>query len=324
MKTIQSFFFQLGSFLLPSSRENLKVVVLSILAATTFWFFTALNKNYTTQINYPISFVYEREGLMEVAENAKEISIDVSGGGWNLLRKTVWFNVPEVVIPIENPLNTHYIRGAALYPEIASQLKEIKLNYVVTDTLFFDIQRIDTLKVALFVPDSAISLETDHRVTSDVMINPDTLLVVGPEKILAQLDGRLAIPLRQTEIDNNFRERINVPKYPFEKVQISPPSVEVFFEVTRYVHKEILVPISYLGAFKDRKAQVSDSTSKVIITLPFKDSKITLVADSFRVIADKRKLNLKDSTLTLTLDKYPAEFTEIRLEKPQVKVSYAE
>ena len=324
LKTIQSFFFQLGSFLLPSSRENLKVVVLSILAATTFWFFTALNKNYTTQISYPISFAYEKEGLIEVEENAKEISINVSGGGWNLLRKTVWFNIPEVVIPIENPTHTHYIRGAALYPEIASQLKEIKLNYVVTDTLFFDIQRMDTLQVVLYVPDSTISLEIDHRVTSEIMINPDTLSVIGPEKILAQLDKRMAIPLRQTEIDNNFRERIDVPKYPFAKLQISPLSVEVFFEVTRYVHKEVEVPISYEGVFKDREAFVVDSLTKVIVTLPFKDSKITLVPDSFQVVADKRKINMKDSTLSLTLSQYPVEFTEIRLEKPKVKVSYAE
>ena len=69
-------------------KENWKVILLSIIGAATFWFFNALNKNYDARISYPLSFSFDRDSVIVVEPLAEEVKIDVTSGGWNLLRKT--------------------------------------------------------------------------------------------------------------------------------------------------------------------------------------------------------------------------------------------
>jgi hypothetical protein len=74
--------------------SNLKVVVLCILAATTFWILNALNKdNYNTIVDYPIQWEFDRENFMPVKPLPESVQIQISGNGWDLLRK--YFNLNE-------------------------------------------------------------------------------------------------------------------------------------------------------------------------------------------------------------------------------------
>jgi hypothetical protein len=61
MRVIQSIFN-----LLRFNRRNWKAVALCIFAATVFWFFNALNKNYTNNINLPMVFDYENEKYVAI------------------------------------------------------------------------------------------------------------------------------------------------------------------------------------------------------------------------------------------------------------------
>jgi hypothetical protein len=51
-------FFKSIFNLLRFNKKNWKAVVLCVFAAMIFWFFNALNKNYTTNISFPIAFDY--------------------------------------------------------------------------------------------------------------------------------------------------------------------------------------------------------------------------------------------------------------------------
>jgi len=52
----------------PRQVSNIKVVVLCVAAATTFWILNALNKeDYTTIVDYPIEFEFDQEQFMAVS-----------------------------------------------------------------------------------------------------------------------------------------------------------------------------------------------------------------------------------------------------------------
>jgi len=102
-------------YIFTPSNKNLKVVLLCVIGATTFWFFNALNKNYTTDMRYPVVFEYDSDSSVLVRKLPEFIEINVSGGGWELLRTTIWFNRNSLIIPIENPFNTSFISGQQLF-----------------------------------------------------------------------------------------------------------------------------------------------------------------------------------------------------------------
>ncbi len=110
--------------------NNWKVVLLSIIGATTFWFFNALNKDYDARISYPIEFQFDRDSVVIMQPLPTTLSIDVSSGGWNLLRKTFWFNVTPIQIVLENPTEIGFYTRNSLMPIVSDQLDELKINYL--------------------------------------------------------------------------------------------------------------------------------------------------------------------------------------------------
>ena len=122
--------------------KNWKVVVLSLVGATTFWFFNALNKSYDTNINYPIEFVFDKDSVVVMKPLPENIRMNVSSGGWNLLRKTYWFNLPPIEIELTNPTSVQYMDRGLLFPIVVNQMTELRVNYIVSDSLFIDIYHV--------------------------------------------------------------------------------------------------------------------------------------------------------------------------------------
>lgn len=320
MKRLNDILKSIFFLLTPSSSENLKVVLLSVLAATTFWFFTALNKTYTTRINYPVQFDFEKEDLIVVRELPENILVDVSGGGWNLLRRTVWWNIAPVNVPLENPTYVRYIKGAALYPEIADHLKDLKLNYVATDTLYFDIQKNISRRLKLEVNDSSILLEDGFRITSDITLGQDCVTVLGPEKLLLNLPNTLEVSLNKKSINRSYSEKIKIPSFDNKLIKLGSTEVEVAFEVSRFVDKQIELEVKKVG-FSAEQAKLIPDKAIVLITIQenlWKDWPL----EEFEVTAYKKNLNRSDSTILLSLTKFPLEINEIKLQEPRTKLRY--
>jgi hypothetical protein len=53
--------------------SDIKVVVMCLLAATTFWFLNALNKDYSTRITYPVRFEYDDSVYVPYQYSSSEV-----------------------------------------------------------------------------------------------------------------------------------------------------------------------------------------------------------------------------------------------------------
>src|SRR6478609_9977380 len=109
------------------------------MAATVFWFFNALNKNYSTNISFPLAFEYNQENYVPVTQLPSTVRLNVSGLGWDLLRKSSGLKVPPLTIPLERPTEIRKIVGSTLPALLSTQLEGFQINFVLTDTLRVDI-----------------------------------------------------------------------------------------------------------------------------------------------------------------------------------------
>ena len=95
--------------ILRFNKKNWKAVVLCIFTATVFWFFNALNKDYTTTISFPLAFDYDRDRFIPVEPLPRDVRINVTGIGWNLFRRSTRVKVPPLVIPLDRPADVKKI-----------------------------------------------------------------------------------------------------------------------------------------------------------------------------------------------------------------------
>lgn len=306
----------------PFLGGNLKVVILSLVAATTFWFFNALNKNYDARINYPLEFEFARDSVVIVEELPDEVLIDVSSGGWNLLRKTFWFSVLPVVITLDNPADVKFLTRSSLIPIISDQILDLELNFLLTDTLFINVEHKVQKRVALNVDSLRVPLADNHRLVSPIQITPDTITVVGPSSRIAALPENLKIDIQRRNINSDFDRDVEV-ELPDGSLMISQPEeVQIQFAVAEFTNVTLPVDLDLLNFPEDSSAYLNDSIIYVNYWVRA-DELNTVKPEDFVISADYTMIIGRDSTLLPILLESPTNAYDMEYFPDTLRISYA-
>ena len=229
--------------------------------------FNALNKNYATNVNVPLQFEFDSKKFVAVDPLPATIALNVSGNGWELLRKSLGVKVPAITMPIERPLETRKIVASTLAPIVASQLGTLKVNYIVTDTLRLKIESTATRKIKLQVDLKSISFKKGFGRISPVLIMPDSVTLDGPKSFIDNLSDTLLLKVNATRVSSNLKENVEVI-INNNLVSRNPPVAEVIFEVgnveevTRFV--KLITPKVPWGT------EIADDSVRCIFSVPQK------------------------------------------------------
>ncbi|MCY4418820.1 MAG: hypothetical protein OXB93_03120, partial [Cytophagales bacterium] len=89
-------------------------LLVSVFVAFVFWFLNAFNRTYTASLDFPIEFSYDEETVVVVDELPKEILLNISGAGWDILKTTSSLLSPPLLITIPSP-STRYLSSRSLF-----------------------------------------------------------------------------------------------------------------------------------------------------------------------------------------------------------------
>ncbi len=300
-------FFRFLFGLLRFDRANWKAVSLCVLTAVVFWIFTALNKNYSTNVRFPIVFEFDGEKYATAQPLPKTVNMNVSGNGWNLFRKRVGLKVPHVVIPLERPSEVKKIVGSTLAPIMATQIGNVKINFVVTDTLYLHVDKRIRQRYKLVADISAITFRKGYGRISPVVVLPDSVELDGPESRLKALADSILLPLDTNNVNENFRDEVEIGFLGNEFINRNPPVAQVIFEVgpVQEVSKRVK-----LIAHKKPYALQADSAS-VWFQVPV--SKL----EDFNLAA--RELSLEATATQLNVMNLPSYALPLRMDSVRVK-----
>ncbi|MEZ0607013.1 hypothetical protein ACAW74_00795 [Fibrella sp. WM1] len=214
--------------------------LICLLAAGLFWLLNALNKDgYSLNVEYPIHFSFNDSLYVPVTALPRTVRVNVSGDGWNLLRLS-WlpFRTEPVSYEVRNPMRASIINTSAMTAALAEQIKHLKVNYVVADTLEMGFDRRITKTIRL-VPDSThIDLLPKYVVSSVINLNPSTITVQGPARLLKGFSDTMLVKIPGRRIADNYDEELPLTAFRHPLVQRSSDKVFVSFEVA-----ELLSPI---------------------------------------------------------------------------------
>ncbi len=303
--------------------ENLKVVILAVLVATTFWFFNALSKDYDKIINYPLTFDFNRDSVVIVDPLPTEVKIDVSSGGWNLLRNTFWFNAKPVTIELNNPTDIKFLTKASLMPIISNQLKELEINFLLTDTLHIHIEPEERKVVQLVVDSMFVDVREDYRITSNIRMEPDTAVIIGPSSLIREVRSPYLIRLPDENIDDEYNEFVRVPLERRKIMQAKPERINIAFEVKEFSNITYDVAIEPMNFPVDSSKYLEVDKAKVTFWIE-EDLSDQIKFSDFNITADLSMLDKNDSTVPLMLMFFPVDATDIQILPEFVKVLHEE
>jgi hypothetical protein len=287
------------------------------MGAATFWLFRALNKSHSALISYPIEFVFNIDSTVVMNPLPTTIKIDVSSGGWNLFRRTLIFSIDPIKVELDNPSEVNFLTQSFLSPIVEDQLKGLTINYIVTDTLFLSIERKITKRMRLKVDSLSLPLEEDHQLISNITIQPDHVVLIGPESIINSFETDFYITLNENNIDEDFDGRVEVPIVFEDLIQSDPSEVNVSFEVDKFKNVKIGVPIILQNFPSNRVTTLLDSI--VNVNYRVKESfKEEFSSEDFYVVLDYDFLKT-DSLGVPVLIKYPDTLRTVSMDPQKVR-----
>jgi hypothetical protein len=261
-------FFRIIVNLFQFNRTNWKAVVLCLAAATVFWLFSALNKNHTANLRFPLYFDFDRERYIPM-EIPQTIVLNVSGNGWELLRNSLGIRVSPLEITLERPTDVKKIVASTLPPLFSGQLNSLQIHHVLTDTLYVQVEPQDVHTFDVRVDLSKISFRKGYGRISPVVLRPDTLELSGPKSIVHSLPDSITVVASQKRISEDYSEELEV-MVP-SKVERNPSTVEVTFEVGELTEVDKNIKLEF--THKPEKAKLSLAKDSILcrVLIPKRD-----------------------------------------------------
>ncbi len=175
------------------------IVSLCIVFAVLLWFFSSMATTYSRQIVLPTRLVNmpADEALLDLPP--KEVRVEIEGEGLHLLR--LYYNRP--VIPVNAEVEVFDFSEAVnanlpgdihlenVWPRMYGLKKELRAVRKVPVTL-----------------QAAVTLPPTHALLSPLAISPDSVVISGPESVIAQLTSWPTAPVRIEELKDSLSRRV--------------------------------------------------------------------------------------------------------------------
>jgi hypothetical protein len=312
----------LTEILAPLRKANWKVIILCFSTAATFWFFNALNKVYTTRIYYPFELVFNRDSLVAVKDPPEEIPINVTGGGWQLLKRTVSVNLIPVEIKPDNPTQTQYFTAANLLPFFSDQLNDLNINYISTDTIFFKIEPYEQKRLSIAVDSSAFQLKENFFITSNVTVYPDSVTFRGPASLVEKLPPVFMVSLSEKDIDGNVDEELNLDLFSPTLIKKTPENIRISFEAEEFVEQNADLTVGMVSFPYDSSVYLETNVVHANYRVR-KSFRNKIDFSEFLIIADLSSIQNADSTINIEVLGLPNYIKDFSIEEKRIKVIYA-
>lgn len=279
--------------ILRFNRRNWKAVVLCLFTAMIFWFFNALNKTYTTNISFPLTFDYDNENFIPVGGLPDNVRLNVTGNGWELFKRSTGVKLNPLEIPLERPGEVKKIVGSGLKFSFTNQLNGLEINHVLSDTIYLDLEPKVGRWIKLGVDSIQYNIKAGYGLASEIAVIPDSTYIEGPERLVQRIREPVKLNIPQRNIDEHFVEKIEVELPYDEVITRHPPAVEVMFNVEEMITVQDSIPL----ALENIPPSVSEvmNAGKIAVRLSVPERFVgQLRTDSVKAVLDLR--NFKGGT----------------------------
>lgn len=213
-------------------KTDYKAIFICLLAAIIFWIMNALNKDgYSQKISFPLQFSYNDSLYIPTQPLPEKISVNVSGNGWNLLRKAFALDITPIKYSINKPLKTKLLNTGSLTDSLSEYIKDVKINYVVADRFELEFDRKISKQFTIKVDSSNIFLKDNYVITSLINVNPRLITLVGPESILNEMGSTILVKVPTRRLQENFDDEIKISLPTNSLIKSNKDRVSVSFEV---------------------------------------------------------------------------------------------
>jgi len=290
-------------FVKPSG--NTYTFIVCLFVAITFWLLNALNKPYTTQIQFPLGIEKIPSNKILINKPPNTILVEVSGFGFNLLTfgkvasDSIKLNAQKLGLNSKLEKQTLLVSPQKIYEQISGNLGG---NYTLKQVLIDSLNLQFDSKITKIVPVIAdLDIKTANQFSVESIVsNPNTIKLTGSKSLLEKIkEVKTEFKVfNKLEENSVFNLQLNLP----ENIQSTITKVEVKIAVERITEGSLKLPVSVKNNADSLKLVLVPNSITLNFIAPV--SKFNQVNSlDFLAFVDLKELTSENKRLKIQIEK---------------------
>lgn len=323
MNYLVGFFKHLVQSALHKDKRDWEIIFYSTGTACLFWFLHSMGKEYQHPVKVPVEYIFSSESVLPVASLPQNISVQVSGTGWNLAKTMFDWDNKSLKIQIRRPLETDWLLPQNWKNKVKDLLQDVQVEGVLEDTIFCRFDRIERKQVGLYADLQHIQLKPGFQISSPVVISPTFVEFTGASSIIRKLPNMIPVKVDARNINQSFDQNVALQiadEYPKNGLlQYQQDVVNVRFTVRPSLEEEWQLPITLVNGQNYPGLVLMER--KVAVTFLISEAdKSRVQPEDFDIVADMETFNPADSTVLVSIRKKPMYVSDVQLGTSKTRV----
>jgi len=303
-------------------KENIKAnkkmatYMFFVVLATIFWFLNALSKEYTTTVNYPVTYKDLPSKKILSNELPSRLRLTVRAKGFDLLRYKLSF-FQSLNFSVNEHTNNKMEKvgdNSFLFPtnritsQVATQLSSaISVTHISPDTINFQFSSLIEKKIPVHL-NTKLKFEPQFRLGGDVVLKPDSVWVIGSQAIIDRVKQVETELLELKKLNETKIKRIDLVKV--EGLSFIQKKVEIELPVEQYTEAQKQVSLKVINVPRSVFLRLFPHEIKLSYLVGLKDYD-TISAEHFDLEADYSKMDTVRNKLKVYLKNSPLNVSNV-------------
>ncbi len=291
--------------------RNVFIFLIFLVLSTGFWFLNALQKDYSTIVEYPVRFTNIPKGYILKDNRTKKLQLKVKAGGFNIISYHLSASFSPLIIEVsemkqfsDDNKTEFYLISSKYSRSLNGQLSSgLSLQEISPDTLFINLSPLRVKKIPVSANIETL-FEKQYLQGGKLIIKPDSVTVSGDAAIVDSImevftEHTVFNKLKDTLITKLLLKNI-------EGVKLSANSATVTIPVEPFTESTMLVPVIAKNVPDSFRLKAFPPEIKVSFRVSLSRFENIKAGDFFAAIYFTNELvNDNNQRLKVKLEKYP-------------------
>lgn len=231
------------------ANKKLLIYLFFVCMSTVFWFLNTLNKEYTTNIVFPVKYTDLPQGKILLNKLPSHLNLTVKSYGFELMRYKLMSFMP-ITLRVNSLIGSkdllHYsLSTSKIKNKISRKLgTPLSLLDIKPDSIHFHFSSVVSRKFPIKI-NLKYELEQQYMLKNKIILVPDSVMVHGAKYIL---DSLRCIETNYVNLDLLNKSIVKSLKIrTIDNVDISLKQVKLHIEIEKYTESSKLVPLKAIN-----------------------------------------------------------------------------
>lgn len=298
----------------PYNKTNLITFGICLLIATFLWFLNALNREYLSEITYPVKYVDMPKDRSLISELPEKITLEVRAHGFSLLRYKISTAFQPVVINVnsdilgKNDVTEKTVRSIDLKDKIQNQFSSgIQLERIKPENIRFEFSPFHSKTIPV-IPRVDYTLKKQYILKDSISIQPDSITISGPEAVIDTIRAIYTQAVSFKDLSQNLSQHIALEKIKGTETAIREVSLNI--DVEKYTEARKSIPIEVKNLPRQMQMRLFPAVADVIYDVGL--SRYDQIVESdFKLVVDYEETLNTPTYLTIQVEKSPGFITNL-------------